>query len=446
MTLSYSTFGQTVIDTTGTTIIRNSTSTSTWNGTTNLILAASAMEDSGFQMSYEADSNPRVGRLTLSHAAGGIVDDFAISFKRFGVIEERFRITNDGQVGIGTDDPKAKLHIANGLVRISNKSNGPAGLDFVDDSDGDVFSFYHRRNSDKLIIADRNDVNLFALTKIGRLGIGTGAPEAKFHLSEGRALISNSTDAPGIDFRDDVDGDKFSIEHSRFNDRLLIKHNANTNAYLTVAKSGKIGIGTEAPGNLLHIGSHLQSNSLGSGNLIGTNAAFRISSQLNSLFMDSKNIFSDGVLALSTKGSEPLLIGTGSTERLRITKFGDVGIGTTNTFGYKLAVNGTIASTEIKVENTSNWPDFVFESDYKLPTLSEVEKHIKINGHLKDIPTTEEVEVNGILLGDMNAKLLKKIEELTLYSIDQEKRIESLEVRNEKLTHLIEKLLKKIED
>lgn len=109
---------------------------------------------------------------------------------------------------------------------------------------------------------------------------------------------------------------------------------------------------------------------------------------------------------------------------LRITS-GNVGIGTIDTKGYKLAVNGNIRAREIKVEN-SNWPDYVFTQAYQLPTLHEIEKHIKDKGHLPGIPSATEVRVNGVDLGEMNAKLLEKIEELTLHLIEMKKEIEKL--------------------
>lgn len=135
---------------------------------------------------------------------------------------------------------------------------------------------------------------------------------------------------------------------------------------------------------------------------------------------------------------------------------GNVGIGTTTTGSHKLAVEGSIGAREIKVE-ASSWSDFVFEKEYKLPTLKEVENHIKEKGHLKDIPSAKEVEKNGFYLGEMDAKLLQKIEELTLYTIQQEKklqsqdekiksletqnnRIEKLEEENKKLKILLEKV------
>ncbi|MEL4309132.1 hypothetical protein [Joostella sp. CR20] len=98
---------------------------------------------------------------------------------------------------------------------------------------------------------------------------------------------------------------------------------------------------------------------------------------------------------------------------------GRVGIGTT-TPDAKLAVNGDIHTQEVKVD-MNGWSDFVFEKNYKLPALEEVEKHIQEKGHLQDIPSAKEVRENGIRLGEMNAKLLQKIEELTLYVIELKK-------------------------
>ena len=98
----------------------------------------------------------------------------------------------------------------------------------------------------------------------------------------------------------------------------------------------------------------------------------------------------------------------------------NVGIGTENTNGYKLAVEGKIRAREIKVDQET-WSDFVFHPNYQLRTLQETETFIKENGHLPDIPSAEQVEEEGISLGEMNAKLLQKIEELTLYNIEMGK-------------------------
>jgi hypothetical protein len=112
------------------------------------------------------------------------------------------------------------------------------------------------------------------------------------------------------------------------------------------------------------------------------------------------------------------------SEKLRITNSGNVGIGTT-TPTHKLSVKGTIRAQEIIVDNT-NWADYVFEEDYRLAPLAEVEQHIKATKHLPGIPSAAEVAEHGVSMGDMQAKLLSKVEELTLHLIAQEKELAAL--------------------
>lgn len=105
---------------------------------------------------------------------------------------------------------------------------------------------------------------------------------------------------------------------------------------------------------------------------------------------------------------------------------GNVGIGTKDTKGYKLAVAGTTVMEEVVVKLKSTWPDYVFNGDYKLPVLSDLEEFIRTQEHLPDVRTAADVKQNGVSLGEMNASLLKKIEELALHFIAQDKRIEEL--------------------
>jgi hypothetical protein len=114
---------------------------------------------------------------------------------------------------------------------------------------------------------------------------------------------------------------------------------------------------------------------------------------------------------------------------------GNVGIGTkltNNPNNYKLAVNGMIGAKEMKIEiNSTTWADFVFEKNYTLMPLKDVEAYITKNKHLPNVPTVADVEANnGIEIGKTQTLLLQKIEELTLYLINESKRIEKLEQEN----------------
>jgi len=109
---------------------------------------------------------------------------------------------------------------------------------------------------------------------------------------------------------------------------------------------------------------------------------------------------------------------------------GYVGIGTL-TPAHELDVNGTIRAKEVLVE--SDWADYVFANDYKLPALNEVKSYIKDNGHLSGVPSAEEVKKTGIGVGTSTAMLLQKIEELTLYAIQQQEEIQLMKSKIEKM-------------
>jgi hypothetical protein len=112
-------------------------------------------------------------------------------------------------------------------------------------------------------------------------------------------------------------------------------------------------------------------------------------------------------------------------EAMRISPNGKVGIGTLSP-DEKLTVNGKIHAKEIRVDATV-MPDYVFEDNYKLASLTEIEAFIKKNKHLSEVPSAAEVEKNGLALGEMNKILLKKIEELTLHLIEKDKEIKQLQ-------------------
>ena len=121
----------------------------------------------------------------------------------------------------------------------------------------------------------------------------------------------------------------------------------------------------------------------------------------------------------------------GDLSLLRILHSGNVGIGTA-TPDAKLAVNGDIHTREVKVDlDGAVAPDYVFRENYDLRPLEEVQHYIQQHGHLPNIPSAKEMEENGLLLKEMNLKLLEKIEELTLYILQQEERIKALEKSNE---------------
>jgi len=125
-----------------------------------------------------------------------------------------------------------------------------------------------------------------------------------------------------------------------------------------------------------------------------------------------------------------------STRYMTMLSDGSVGIGTINPQA-KLAVNGNILATEVKVKNDISVPDYVFEPDYELPPLDEIEAYVKAHKHLPEIPSAADIKRDGLNLAEMNLLLLKKVEELTLHLIEKTKKQERQDERIERLEELL---------
>jgi len=120
----------------------------------------------------------------------------------------------------------------------------------------------------------------------------------------------------------------------------------------------------------------------------------------------------------------------------RFNVLGKVGIGTADPQA-DLAVNGNILANQIKVKTDISVPDYVFEPDYKLKSLEEIESYVKENKHLPEIPSAKQIQADGLDVAEMNLLLLKKMEEMTLHMIDQQKQIREMKAvidkKNEKI-------------
>lgn len=273
----------------------------------------------------------------------------------------------------------------------------------------------------------------------GNVGMGTTSPGAKLHVNqssntEWAALFQNGGgDGKGVRIKSGAGADvpSLQVEDNYGNSRFVVKSN------------GKVGVGTPSPNERLEVNGNIRTSG---GNLYTTltNNDLQFNRSGTSYI---SNLTSGGSLAFTTAGGS-------SNIRMFINDSGQIGIGTTSPGSYQLAVEGKIGAHEIKV-TTSGWADFVFKDDYVLRPLAEVEQHIQQKGHLPDVPSEAEVLENGIELGAMDAKLLQKIEELTLYAIAQQKtseeqarrireqaeEMERLKQENLALQKLTEKLL-----
>lgn len=185
---------------------------------------------------------------------------------------------------------------------------------------------------------------------------------------------------------------------------------------LSMTPNNNVGIGTSTPTSKLHVDITTSSSSIPqSGLLIKTNSFYSMDNAANSYYLKT---FDEG-----SQSTAFIVKGTGS-----------VGIGTENTGNCKLAVEGKIGAREVVVTLATPFPDYVFDSKYRLRSLDSLRNFIDLNKHLPGIPSAAEVESKGgVELGNLNNKMLEKIEELTLYVIELNNQIKDLKKENQEL-------------
>ena len=205
----------------------------------------------------------------------------------------------------------------------------------------------------------------------------------------------------------------------------------------TFPSSGNVGIGTTNPEAMLHVNAVSATGDIfifeGEATSDGVILSLRALNgalplfQLENLSQNATwNIengrYGNGAFTIYKEGSGTKFI---------IDNQGDVGIGTIDPQGYKLAVNGGVRAKEVVVD--TNWSDFVFEDSYRLRPLYEVESHIEEHGHLPDVPSAAVVVSEGLSVGEAQKIMMQKIEELTLYVIELKKENEAQQKEIERL-------------
>jgi len=340
-------------------------------------------------------------------------------------------------VGIGTATPAQKLEV-NGRARVGDGTNA---IEIVGGSSGGLTGGHLGTvNSVPLAFYTGYGGPQMVLSTAGNVGIGTDSPVQRLEVNKpGNAVVAiRQPDAPapgkyvqmtlshGPTYYGASDRSWQVVSNGMSNgeaDLVLQYWNGSTFSESTrFAATGRIGMGTTTPATRLHVDDgDLLISDLGTG-------------EVAQLILDSNS--GAGDLVFLRQGALKFLLrahvdtsggtlefadrSTGShLTRLYIAGNGNVGIGIASP-SHKLAVNGTIKAKEVIVE-TTGWADHVFADDYRLAPLEEVEAHIRAKRHLPGIPSAATVAERGISLGEMQAKLLEKIEELTLHVIELKK-------------------------
>ncbi|WP_418498952.1 hypothetical protein [Flagellimonas sp.] len=218
------------------------------------------------------------------------------------------------------------------------------------------------------------------------------------------------------------------------------------NSFFSVRTNGNVGIGTSNPNSKLEVHSEvLINNPVARGSAYlkldrgteGKDGAVICFGQNGNFVWNTGLLYNGGGLTPDFYISQNSAIRDGSGAVLHIPELtiktnGNIGVGTMSPDA-KLAVKGKIHAEEVKVDLSVPGPDYVFKEGYDLMSLKEVQNYIKEHGHLPNIPSAKEMEANGIKLGEMNMKLLEKIEELTLYIVELEKETRQIKFMDERL-------------
>jgi hypothetical protein len=329
-------------------------------------------------------------------------------------------ILSRGNLGIGLENPTEKLQVDGGSLYFNGEGEGvivDAGgnkrVGFMKYSGREAgiwrtanqdFEFGRVSSTNNVKLSSGATVDLY-LAGNGNVGVGTTGPTQKFDVN-GHAKIRSNL------YMDD--GDIRDIRALHFKD-WDDNTGGNDNKYRLLARDGAwmyydggVVIGAYGNGTWSDVptGRLVVQNDMVIGDatpIAGT-----------ALTVDGRVYISDDV----TSAEEGFGSGYTTNDKYK---------------GFLLWVEEGIVSTDFAVAPLNDWPDYVFGEDYDLPSLTEVEAHIKKNGHLHTIPGADEVREDGFAVKDMTKRMVQTIEELTLHTINQEKQINKLIARLEAL-------------
>jgi hypothetical protein len=331
--------------------------------------------------------------------------------------ENQLRAAAIGNVGVGTTVPNEKLHVIDGNILLENdypfitNNSAYSSNSGMELQEGDTIKgyFWWDGSSDllKMGTAKNGFYNIINIDEDGGVGMGTQSDGPRLRVQG----LTSST------------GDALDVENSL------------GESLLTVRNNGNVGIHYPTPGVRLALDGDMNfyNDNYFYGQIYDDpDSNMVINGKFGTFIIGNSTPARDLILQTNTS---PFFFGfpgnvgigvTAPTAKLHVGSNVMIGSGSPAA-GYALSVNGKIMSEEVRVQLDSAWPDYVFEDDYSLTPIPELAKQIQKEKHLPGIPSAEEMENNGLVLGDMQTRMMEKIEELTLYIIQLENRISQIE-------------------
>lgn len=324
---------------------------------------------------------------------------------------------NGGKIRLGSaiDFATTKLHISTGVD--AGLALNQSGYMMIGPSSGENLIF----DNNEILARNNGVASTLFLARDGsrvQLGNGTETPSTKLHISSGTDVGLSAANS-GFLMTGLATGSNIAMD----NNEIQARNNGVASTLFLQNNGGNVALGNITPTSQLHMTGNitLQNNAplIQMTNSLGTDMGF--------LQVDTDDV-RIGTNSANNTGS--FIVRTNGANRMYVSPTGQFSFGTaTPATGYMISVNGKVMAEEVKVQLSQNWPDYVFSTKYKLMNFNELREFIATNNHLPNIPSAKEIEKSGLEIGEMQRRMMEKIEELTLYVLQLEDKINGLKNR-----------------